>query len=166
MCSKPIFAVLNLWINDGMMECSRWPTSRTTSLRPSPEVKVWFWMLKSCWSTQRPVNLCPLELWEYTRFTAAHSIWHEVKQLLLGFVWLLSLPVPLESGLSRRQRVPFCFRLYILQRLESHGQVKKNDRSLWTWIMCSVQLDTFSFWSHVEIQGLYFSTSLYCIMCP
>lgn len=31
--------------------------------------------------------------------------------------------LPSESRLSRRQRVPFCFRLYLLQRCESHGEV-------------------------------------------
>lgn len=34
-----------------------------------------------------------------------------------------SSPLPSESSLSRRQGVPFCFRLYLLQWCESHGEV-------------------------------------------
>lgn len=47
--------------------------------------------------------------------------------LPLGFLvtpqTFLSSPLPSESSLSRRQGVPFCFRLHLLQWCESHGEV-------------------------------------------
>lgn len=39
----------------------------------------------------------------------------------------LSLPVPPESSLSGRQRVPFCIRLYLLQWHKSHGEVSARE---------------------------------------
>lgn len=71
----------------------------------------------------------------------------------------ISLPVPPESSLSGRQRLPFCIRLYLLQRHKSHGEVSAREAAPPTNNPAKLNPSQ-QFWLFNRIDSVYFCRPL------